>query len=314
MINKKMKSQKKQVILVIRNAGFGDMIRQVDLFFKLSDFFEFEPKIHFSKTGKRNEICVIEFFKCIGFSEIIYPEKTIAEVGLEKISSELENSYQFNMNCYNKTFDKFIANDNSFHKRLKRMAQSSSLYNQLNKIERDGIALHVRRGDVAQIPLNTFNKIFVNNGKENEVFHVRGVFTKQSIKQEISSGNYSRFASVDSYLKVLKNEMAKNNTHKYFLLSDGYTKIVHSLINKNKNILLDQNIDPIFLESELSKELDILKKDAAKVLIGEGDNLLYETILLILSSKVFISNSPGLFLCLIKLFELNIPIVRVGND
>ncbi|MEP4038253.1 hypothetical protein [Pseudophaeobacter sp.] len=302
--------------LYILNSGFGDMLKQINIFFHLSDVYSFNPKVFIRQNNKRNTLKSHIFFDEIGFSSIIGPRpQTCVEeaASLSEISAEITEAYKFDASSYNNPgLEELVGGrDREIHPKLRALATQSNLCAEIVK-RRDTtnrIALHVRRGDVAQINGDDFPSVFDIPAVAGRILHCRGLFHKETLCDELSYGNRRRFADTSTHLDTLNRLKEREGVDSHVLVSDGFTKISRQLVGMHPKLLLDSTLSVEALEAALVNELRPLMVGASQTVIGESNSTFYDTIFTALACRVVISQSAGFLMELSKLFELDIEFV-----
>ncbi|MEP4035301.1 hypothetical protein [Pseudophaeobacter sp.] len=302
--------------LYIRNAGFGDMLQQINLFFHLSDAYSFAPKIFLDEKRGRNSLSNHAFLDEIGYTSLVgpRPEVSVEKAGsLSEISVQVSDAYKFDANCYhNPELQKAtVGRHRNFHPRLRELAREGRLYAEIckRKDPTHHITLHARRGDVTQIMTSDFPKVFDAALGAGKILHCRGLFDKETLNDAIPKGNRRRFADAPTHLHALNLIKEREGVDGHLLVSDGFTRISKKVVNMHSDVLADKSMTVDALEKELEQELQPLMDRADQMIIGEQDALFFETIFTSLASKIIISQSPGFLSSLSKLFELDIKFV-----
>lgn len=302
--------------LYIRNAGFGDMLQQINIFFHLSDVFSFSPRVFLSRPQRRNSLNGYTFFDDIGYTSLFDPKPEISREradSLSQISTIVEPAYRFDARCYNnpKLEEVLAEKEDQIHPRLRELASQSKMYSEVSKrkIAQNHIVLHVRRGDVAQVLADDFPGVFDPLTVAGKIIHCNGAFDEDGLKKALPLGNRRRFASTRSYLDALNMVKKREGVESHILVSDGFAKMSRVLVSKNPDFLVDRSVSADALEKELEEELRPLMCGARKCIIGENNASFYETVFAALSSKIIISQSAGFLRELSLLFDLDIEIV-----
>jgi hypothetical protein len=306
----------KQSTLYVRNAGFGDMLKQVNSFFHLADAFGFDPRVFIPENNQRNSLGNHDFFHQLGFKSIMAPKPAIARkkaTSLSMIDSDISDTYAFDLGCYNNPDIKRALGDRDkeSHPKLRRLARNGRLFEEISihKTGAGGIAVHVRRGDVSQIEANDFPDIFDMAVAADKILHRRGVFTPSTLQTDVPWSDRRRFVDTPTHLNVLNQVKQDVGTSSHILVSDGFTKLAERLVEDNRDLLIDKTMTAQALEQALGKELRPLLNGATKVILGETDHAFYETLRVTLGADVIISASPGFLRQLARLFDLDIRFV-----
>lgn len=302
--------------LLIRKSGFGDMLKQINTFFHLSDIYSFNPKIFLPKKIKRNTLNSHVFFDEIGFSSIVETNSELSfdkAVSLSEISQKTSGTYIFDKICYNNSRIEEILDgrERKSHPRLCALAAQSKFYTEVIKriISTNTITLHVRRGDVAQINADDFPGIFDKTTTGGRIVHCRGLFEKENLETQLPYGNRHRFADTHAHLEILNLTKDRLGIDNHILISDGFDRMSRILINMRPYLLHNENISFDTLKGALERDLHPLMDRAQKTIIGETNSLFYDTIFTALASKVIISQSAGFLRELSNLFDLDIEFI-----
>lgn len=298
--------------LYVSDAGFGTLLHQINAFFHLSDTFSFDPRVSLARVKKRNSLNSSEFFHEIGLSEVIsqeIEEEQSESISLSRISSNFSEAYFFDSRCYKDSDLKRVLGGRlkRAHPKLCKLATQSNLYFKIcnHSGVKSDIAVHVRRGDVAQIKADDFPDIFDLSVAAGKTFHWLGVFDKESLRSEIPEAYFNRFVSTRAHLEVLNLVKEQKSINAHTLVSDGFTKISQRIIARHPDLLLDRNISVQNLEKDLESELYPLSGGANETKIGECDSKFYDAVTSVLSSKIVISASPGFLWQLSRFFEFD---------
>jgi hypothetical protein len=124
------------------------------------------------------------------------------------------------------------------------------------------------------------------------------------LKESIPKGFYNRFSTVGEAID--KYQPFNNKNNKLCVLSDGYTRLAEYLLTYQSSLFTEEFVDKVKLESLLEEELKPLIAMSDVSLIGEGDDLLVESLIEGLSSSVIISSSPSMFQFFINAFDLKV--------
>lgn len=302
--------------LYVRHAGFGDMLKQINIFFHLSDAWSFTPQVVIPATDARNTLNSRTFFDEIGFSEIIDAAPAVPmgkSPSLSKMSSDLLPTYQFDAVCYNNPeLEQIVGGrDRETHPKLRALATRSKLYGEIAKRKKDQtqIVLHVRRGDVAQINADDFPGVFDRAAVAGRILHSIGLFDKARLQTELPFSYRRRFVDTATYLDTLNQIKTREKIDDHILVSDGFTRPASFLIATHPELFLDKSLSADALATLLQQELQPLMEGASKTIIGETNPLFYETIFTSLAAKIIISQSAGFLEELSKLFELDIQFI-----
>lgn len=303
--------------LFLRNAGFGDMLSQINTFFHLSDVHSFTPRICVRTDNRRNSTDTRDFLDRIGLSAILVAGSDAARdraESLSRISSGISDAYSFDMGCYHDPGLKAALGKRTreIHPSLRRLAVRSDLFAEIAGRRGDGspVTLHVRRGDVAQIAADDFPGIFDMAAASGKVLHCSGVFDRDALEDGIPSGNRMRFAGVGAYLAALDRAREQEGGGGHTLVSDGFTRISRIIVGRYPHLLRDRTLSAGDLEKALEGELLPLTGDADRVIVGENDATFHATICAALASRVIVSASPGFLRQLSGLFELDIRFIQ----
>ncbi|MCD9146198.1 hypothetical protein [Pseudophaeobacter flagellatus] len=304
-------------VLYVRNSGFGDMLRQINVFFHLADIYSFNPTICFPRNNNRNSLGNATLFKEVGFADITAhgPGLPREQVGsLADISSRVEGAYRFDARCYNSSDFARVLGERAQerHPKLRALALQSSLYAEIAKRQegnKNRIVVHVRRGDVAQVCLREFTDIFDENSVAGKVLHCRGLFDAASLREDLPYSNRRRFASVPSYLQALNLAKEQQGAGSHVLISDGFSKIARVVGEQHADLLVDGSLSVGALEKAFENELRPLMLGASREIIGESSAAFLDVIYAALTARVIVSQSPGFLKELARLFELDIEFV-----
>lgn len=302
--------------LYIRPAGIGDMLKQINIFFHLSEAWSFNPKVCLPATDHRNSLNSHAFFEEIGFSEILdkAPKVPLGKSGsLTKISADVSPAYCFDAICYNNPeLEEIVGGrDRAMHPKLRALALKSGLHATFaeHKNHKNHIVVHVRRGDVAQINAADYPGVFDETAVAGRVLHSLGLFNRARLFDEMPFGYNRRFVDVPTYLDKLSQIKKRDGVERHVLVSDGYIRTASPLVSNHPELFVDKNLSADALARLLQQELQPLTEGASKTIIGETNALFYETLFVSLSAKVIISQSAGFLEELAKLFELDIEFV-----
>lgn len=307
----------RQSTLYVRNAGFGDMLLQANIFFHLADVFEFEPKLFIKEKNRRNSLKNHEFFHQLGFKSIMVPRPATGPnkaTNLSMITTDVVDTYTFDLNCYRSPNLKQALGGRHevSHPKLRQLARDGRLFAEISKQKADtpGIAVHMRRGDVSQIHANDFPDLFDMTLAADKILHRRGVFTPSTLQTDVPWSDRRRFVDTPTHMNTLKLVKQREGATSHILVSDGFTKLAERIVQDNRDLLLDKDMTAESLEQALGKELGPLLDNASKVVLGETDQAFYETLQASLGADVIISASPGFLHHLAKLFDLDIRFVN----
>ncbi len=319
-------------VLAIREAGVGDFLSQVERFLWLGEYFNFESKFFISdqKPGRdRNGFSLTEIFKLLGFSDSAYlcdyfqkwKAMPLSQIRHMNMKSKKPIFFRYDMASYgnNELSEciKSVNNQNLPHPAIKRLLRNSYLNKKIeikrkmrNKSKK--IVIHVRRGDVAQVPITFLEPILKGGVDKSLILHCSGVFTKDMIKSEIPQGNYNRFKSIAAHLKQV-NKVIKNAGDQYeiSLLSDGMTKLSTRIRGRNSDLLLKPDYSQWQIQRCLEQELFPLIEISSSCIIGEGKDTFVPCIVEALSSDCVISASPGFLRRINRYLGYNIEYVDV---
>lgn len=306
----------RQSTLYVRNAGFGDMLVQVNMFFYLADAFDFEPRVFIKENNRRNSLGNRDFFRQIGFESIMAPRPARGPQkapSLSTLATEFSDTYTFDLSCYHNPVLKEALEGKlkESHPKLTQLARDSHLFAEIAKrrTATGGIAVHMRRGDVSQIRADDFPDIFDMTLTAGKILHRRGAFTPASLEAEVPWSDRRRFVDTPTHVKTLERVQQEEGIASHILVSDGFTKLAARLVEDQPDLLRDRDMTAQALERALGRELHPLSTDACEVILGETDDAFYETLHATLGTDVIISASPGFLRELAKLFGLDIRFV-----
>jgi hypothetical protein len=334
---KHKKTPQKKALLQVRNAGLGDVLFQVNQFLWLCEEFEIEPfvDINHMRSLRRNKIanCDLPLLTGLDSAEQLSPDFSLFEEAItyslkevldninNKTLSEQNIKITFSGECYRliepsklASYQKYYSGEPDcaewliIHPTLKEYMKGSSIFQKVmenSKNNTSNVCIHLRRGDVAQSYLNLAAKFLSSTDDVNKIATMHGIFdSKKLLKESIPKGFYNRFSTVGEAID--KYQPFNNKNNKLCVLSDGYTRLAEYLLTYQSSLFTEEFVDKVKLESLLEEELKPLIAMSDVSLIGEGDDLLVESLIEGLSSSVIISSSPSMFQFFINAFDLKV--------
>jgi hypothetical protein len=326
----------RSAVLKIKPAGTGDMISQCSRFFSFCSIIAREPYFSLpTHSSNRNGITYRALFEMLGFYDagLIVSNLNLHEpVPLSTAATHTMLSKQLNSRVFeydNASIgassplsvmlgqDQDISQLDAPLRSMTSTLKQSDLYRAIcnkrdsNKASGQKIALHVRLGDVAQIQSDVISHLLSEPDSKPKLLHARGIFEQDTIQSKIPYSNLKRYKPISSYEKALEGVLSTDEDAHVTLLSDGMTRVAKYLIEEHNAIFKNPRISQWQLEQELSVCLKPLIERSDKCIIGEGGELLIDTLIEGLSSDVIISGSPALFQPLSNMMGLNTTFVYV---
>jgi len=317
---------KPRAILALNPAGFGDMLRQINKFLWVCDFYGYRSKVFFDDINERNEITVSEFFdklnitndnllsdyfdfnNCVSFTRFL--EKT--KGGKNPFSTFY---FRFDPWSYNTAFNPELQENFQIqHPRILDAIKNSEFYAELIRIKeakpKPKICVHVRRGDTARVQAADVKSIINDTVSPDKFLLTQGVFLPYWMEKKVSPDFLKRFKPIADYQAKLK-EIKNNSPHEYevILVSDGMTKLAQSLKENYNYIFKDCEICVLEIENTLNVEFDPLLKEVDEYWIGEKRTF-WKSIMNAASSDIVISNSPAFVKQVTKGLNLDIQFVK----
>jgi hypothetical protein len=320
--------EKPVAIMKLRQSGFGDMLSQINKFLWSCDYHNYTGKLYHNGENCRNELSVKQVFSFLNLSQDNLLSQHFNSQKTKSFSSfysqeEIEHYdltspiyFEFDKTCY--SFPEIDTIKNNYinpHPDLCDIFQESKLYDAVKrrrcKLTKKRICVHVRRGDVAQIPVSVIRPLIKDEIDSNQILHEQGVFDPDEIKTHLHESVYTRFRSVNSHMEVLDNLLEKyDEDFEIILVSDGMTKLARGLKGKFNDMLINSSVSLRELERQLERELTPLIERSQFCIIGEKDNL-WNTLVESLCSDFIISKSPGFIGFSSKLCEFGTKVIYV---
>jgi hypothetical protein len=310
----------------VRHSGIGDMLGQISTFFWVCKLLNKRPFIYVDDTHGHNEENVADIFQFLGLRETsVFLEgfswdspKALSKYVDEKMPLGTQHLYFDNESYGNSEINKILHKINPRNIAnidLTTYLFKGQLYKEIVKTGRrkDKIVVHLRRGDVSQVPLRLLSDILSVDTDLNDILHITGVFKPEELKANIAASNYVRFKTIDKYKTVIESLQTESSDVDFYtvLLSDGMSRLAKAILNKKLLKFKAKTMSQWRLERSLEKEIFSLAELCNECSIGENRGALFDTIIEGLTGNVIISSSPGFFHHLNELLDLKIKIIRV---
>ena len=317
---------KPRAVLALNPAGFGDMLRQINKFFWICDFYGYRPKVFFKGANERNEVTVEEFFERLNIScDNLLSDHFNSKKSL-KFTSFLERTesrpcpfstyyFEFDAHSYNVDFNSELeAAIKKQHPRIVEAIRGSELYariiNARKNRKKRKICIHVRRGDAAQINAAAIRSIIKEKVNPDLLLHPVGIFLPSWIDKKVQSPFLSRHRPMADYQAKL-DQIIRDDPQEteVVLVSDGMTKLAQNLKTNYNYIFKDPGISLSEVETSLEAEFSPLLDQVTGYWIGE-EGTFWESLIQAASSDIIISNSPAFFRDTTKGLGLNIKYIK----
>ena len=323
-----MVQDKNTAILLIRNAGIGDILAQVNNFLLACDRLKLQPSISYNNNGQeknRNIIDGYNLYDLLGFStspkcnplinsaassEPTYSFKEFYYMAISDGETDFEGKDQITVKyglngCYGCNFKRHY-NSVETHPVLMCILINSPLAvmiaKEKEKKKRPQIFFHLRRGDISQIELSYVENLLLDKSMTAKIAHVEGIFTKEEAALALPLGHKRHYSTTATALKVLKQHIAETNpTPTVIFASDGFSQLAGRLTNRHSELFLS-GTSMEALEIALCKEIAPLVQLSDLQFIGESGDLLVQTLVQALASDKIISSRPGMFRRLANVF------------
>lgn len=308
-------------------AGVGDLLFQVSHFFLFCARLGLSPLIYLPTGQSRNVCGLSDLFELFGFyrARRIVESAPIVEcipfsAALSSLASGAvvsERYFRFDNPCYGHAELERLRAGGVGHPDLLDVFRRSALFERVMRRrsaeDRCRVVVHVRRGDVAQVQLNSVLSMLAEGVDPFKVAHVSGVYSESELKSSIDPEAYRRFKTVAKYKDVLVRELKHFGADcQVCLLSDGFTRLASALICSHSSMFCD-GLRADQLEDQLNGELQPLVQMSHVSLIGETADALIDSIVYGLSADMIVTGSPGMFRLMIEFMQLDIQIVTVNS-
>lgn len=317
---------KPQAILALNPAGFGDMLRQINKFLWVSDYYGYRAKVFTQGINDRNEISISEFFDELNItndnllSNYFDFSRSLSFTHFLDTTKRFKNPlstyyFQFDGKSYHTSFNPDLQKSfNTQHPRLLSAIKKSNFYNEViqtkEKKKNPKICIHIRRGDTARVKVADAKSIIKEKVNPDKFLHPQGVFLPFWMEKKVESGFLERYKKIDDYQSKLEEIMSRlTRPYEVILISDGMTKLAENLKQSFNYIFKDSKISTLEVENALNSEFDQILKKVDRHWIGERETF-WDSLIEAATSDIIISNSPAFIKDTTKGLGLNIKFVK----
>jgi hypothetical protein len=289
--------------ILLRNYGIGDTIYQINRFYFMAKKFNFKPVFICSKDDTRNQIPISNILILFNIPHQILEDTNLTKKDFKWSVDFLNFNYikADNDSDHVQYINKLLAINHRreipAQKEVQEFIFQSDFYKKiLEKRKRQKnrkITVHVRRGDVAKIPLS-----------DNYFLTVDGVKHLDTLKE--FPHIMWRDAPIQVYKKAL--EKIRKPTDEISLISDGFTRMKFQYKTKVFSTEFKNSEE---FEEFLNEEFNDLKKEANTIIIGESIEKLFLSLTEGLTSDIVIARSPTLFWQLKTIMDLKIEVIDI---
>lgn len=317
---------KPKAILALNPAGFGDMLRQINKFLWVSDYYGYRAKVFTAGINDRNEISISEFFDELNItsdnllSSYFDFDRSLSFTHFLDSTKRFKNPlltyyFRFDGKSYHTSFNPDLQKSfNIQHPRLLSALKKSNFYNQVIQTketkQKPKICIHVRRGDTARVKVADARSIIKEKVNPDKFLYPQGVSLPFWMEKKVEASFLERYKKIDDYQKKLE-EIVSGLTQPYetILISDGMTKLAENLKQNFNYIFKNREISKLEIEDALNSEFDQILKKVDRYWIGEKETF-WDSLIEAATSDIIISNSPAFIKDTTKGLGLNIQFVK----